>query len=455
MWSRLLPQGARRSLAARLVAAAVIWSLVVLVIAGAALSALYRQSLIRQMDRELTAVIDALAATATVTPAGEVVIPDEPNDPRFDGTFSGRYWQVNAGGAPVVRSASLWDEALSWAGPAPGEAVAFAEAAGPDRQRLRIAAASLAIPQRDAPAVFLAAADLADAEADMQRFRLTLFAALLALAAGLIGAVVLQVRVGLAPLDALRADVAEIRRGKRDRLTGDYPTEVEPLTAELNKLLDHNREVVERARTHVGNLAHALKTPISVLLNEARAAPEGLGAVVERQAQAMARNVDHYLARAQAAARAGTLGARTPVEPVLAEITRTLERLYGDKKDIDMRIEVDRGDLAFRGERQDFEEMAANLVENACKYGGGLVCVRAREAGGALEILVEDDGPGLAPEAREVALQRGRRLDESEPGQGLGLSIVNELAGFYGGRLTLCEGAHGGLGVRLTLPLAD
>lgn len=446
---------ARRSLAARLIAAAAVWSVVVLAVGGAALSALYRQSVMRQLDRELVAVIDALASTASMGADGSIIIPDEPNDPRFQNTFSGRYWQVAAADGASVRSGSLWDEALAWPGPPPAGSVAFAEGPGPDGQRLRLAGAALSVPQREAPVLFLAGADLAEAEADLNRFRLTLFAALAVLAAGLIGAVVLQVRVGLAPLDALRADVAEIRRGKRDRLTGDYPTEVAPLTAELNKLLDHNREVVARARTHVGNLAHALKTPISVLLNEARAAPEGLGAVVERQAQAMARNVDHYLARARAAAGAQTLGARTPVAPVLQEITRTLERLYGRRLDIDMRLSVEGADLAFRGERQDFEEMAANLVENACKYGGGLVAVRARAANGALEILVEDDGPGLAPEARAVALERGRRLDETTPGQGLGLSIVSELAGLYRGRLDLAQSDHGGLAARLTLPLAD
>jgi signal transduction histidine kinase len=278
---------------------------------------------------------------------------------------------------------------------------------------------------------------------------------IVALAAALVAAVVLQVRVGLAPLTDLQGDLAAIRRGRRQRLEGEYPTEVEALTEELNKLLDHNRQVVDRARTHVGNLAHALKTPLSVLLNEAGETSGPFGALVRRQAEAMRANVDHYLARAHAAARAETIGARTDANPVVEDLARMLERLYGRRQDLDIRLDLAAG-AVFRGERQDLEEMVGNLMENACKYGGGEVRVTLDAAGdSALAFTVEDDGPGLDEAARARALKRGERLDESAPGQGLGLSIVADLAQLYGGRLSLEESALGGLKARLVLPSAD
>lgn len=462
--------GFMRSLAARLVVAAVAWSLLILAVGGVALSNQYRDSVLRALDRDLQVVLDSLIAAAEIAPDGTITLTDTPNDSRFSNAGSGRYWQVaplssTPKPAPQLQSKSLWDESLPW--PAEGPQVLaqkrgqanYSSVKGPFDQPVRLAAQVVKLSGSETPVAFFAAADRRPALEDAQRFTTTLVIALVLMSAGLIAMVVLQVGVGLAPLNRLRSDVAEVRRGKLARLEGEYPTEVAPLTDELNKLLDHNREVVERARTHVGNLAHALKTPISVLLNESRAQSGPLAEIVARQTEAMSRNVDHYLQRAQAAARAETVGARTEVRPVLGDILRTLERLYGRSKDLDIHLE-DGPDIVFRGERQDLEEMAGNLMENACKYGGGEVRVTLRSdaegAGGrGLEILVEDDGPGLAPEARAVALKRGARLDETAPGQGLGLNIVAELARLYGGDLALGESALGGLAATLHLPATD
>lgn len=451
-----------RSLAARLILAAAAWSLIVLLLGGWALSSLYQQSTLRQLDAQLQVVIDGLLAS--VEPIdGELRLPEQPDDPRYRQTFSGQYWQIDAIApdrtTPLLRSPSLWDRELPWPKAIPVDAsprARFTDMPGPDNQRLRVAVQVVRVQGIEAPIAFIATADRREAMEDVRRFTVTLYVALTVLAAGLLAAVVIQVRVGLAPLDKLKSDVADVRRGRQARLEGPYPQEVEPLTSELNKLLDHNRDVVDRARTHVGNLAHALKTPISILLNEARAHPGALGEAVERQAQTMARNVDHYLARAQAAARAETLGARAPVAPVLEDISRTLEKLYGRAKDVDIQVEA-AGSVVFRGERQDLEEMVGNLMENACKYGQGGVWVEASAPANApaLTILVDDDGPGLSEEARGVALQRGQRLDESAPGQGLGLSIVADLARAYGGALDLEASPRGGLRARLTLPATD
>jgi signal transduction histidine kinase len=227
-----------------------------------------------------------------------------------------------------------------------------------------------------------------------------------------------------------------------------------PLAGELNALLSHNQAVVERARTQVGNLAHALKTPISVVLNESRARTGPYAGLVMRQTETMARQVEHYLKRASAAARAETLGARTPVGPVIDDVSRTLARLY--KADgVKVLAQVPEG-LVFRGEREDLEDLIGNLAENACKYGGGLVEISAAAtAPNMFDIIIDDDGEGLDDAEAVSALKRGARLDESLPGSGLGLSICEELARAYGGELHLERSPLGGLRAKLSLPLIE
>jgi signal transduction histidine kinase len=261
------------------------------------------------------------------------------------------------------------------------------------------------------------------------------------------------VRVGLRPLFALRREVAEVRTGKRERVEGAYPVELAPLASELNALVAHNQQVVERQRTHVGNLAHALKTPLSVLLSESASQGGELAALVRRQAGMMSQQVDHHLRRARAAARTEGMGERTAVAPVLEELVRTLERIFQDKiEDID--FDCPEG-LMFVGERQDLLEISGNVMENACKYGRRQVRVICAPGPRTFTLTVEDDGPGLPADQREMVLKRGERLDETAPGSGLGLSIADELARAYGGAVTLGESRLGGLKVEIVLPRAE
>jgi signal transduction histidine kinase len=458
--------GFPRSLAARLVLAAAIWSVLILALGGFLLVQQYRASAFRSLDGDLDNTLVTLIAAAQIDETGAVALSQTPNDPRFKAGDSGRYWAI----APVsdtpepkvtARSESLWDEGVAWpngssqALSALNGEILRVDMVGPFNQPVRVAAMAVTLPGDARLIMFMAMADRRPVLRDAGRFTQTLVLALAVLALGLLAMVLVQVGVGLAPLNRLQGDVAQIRAGRMKRLEGAYPTEVAPLTEELNALIAHNQDVVERARTHVGNLAHALKTPISVLLNEARASQGPFAALVARQAEAMSRNVQHYLERAQAAARAETLGARTECAPVIEDIARTLTRLFGRDRDLDMDLALD-GGLAFRGERQDLEEMVGNLMENACKYGEGAVRVSARVADAlSLEIMVEDDGPGLTPEQQETALKRGERLDETAPGAGLGLAIVADLAMLYGGALTMGRSDLGGLSARLLLPRVD
>ncbi|MDP8916831.1 MAG: sensor histidine kinase [Pseudomonadota bacterium] len=454
------------SLVRRLVWLAAGWILAALLITGLVLTASFQRTTIRQFERGLADVLEALLTGTNVTADGTVLTPIL-RDARNQRVYSGRYWQVaefapDGGLTPLGRSRSLFDtelnappEVLARLRAAPGRTV-FYDTRGPAGEPLRAAATAAKLPGRSELVIFMAGEDRSPLDADARLFGLTTAAALLVLGTGLVLAVFVQVRVGLRPVFEIRREIARVRRGRAQRLTGTYPEELAPLSSELNALLDHNQEVVERQRTHVGNLAHALKTPVSVLLSEAERHPGELAEVVGRQAHAMRDHVDHHLRRARAAARVQGQGERTELAPVLEELTLTLERIFQDKN---VAIDWDApDDLAFLGERQDLLEIAGNVMENACKWARGRVRVRgAAEPGRAdrLRIIVEDDGPGLPAERRAEVLQRGARLDESAPGSGLGLSIVDELARAYGGGVSLNAAAMGGLRVEVTLPRAE
>jgi signal transduction histidine kinase len=457
----------RRSLVRRLVLIAGIWTLLVVLIAGVFLTAQFRNAAIRRFDQSLAVLTDDLYAGSTVED-GQLRAPIL-TDIRATRAYSGRYWVIldkTSDGAmrPVERSRSLFDSDLMLSSAqidkldaAPGQTQYF-NMRGPQDKPLRAAAILARLPGYADPVVFLAAEDRTPIDADADRFAGVTAIALAILAGGLILATVVQVRFGLTPLFRLRREVASVRRGKADRLEGSYPEELEPLALELNALLAHNQEVVERQRTHVGNLAHALKTPLSVMLTEASQQPGQLAEVVERQAQTMREQVDHHLRRARAAARSQTSGERTPVEPILDELAVTLERIFQDKSD-GRGVEIDwrcPEDLCFQGEKQDFMELAGNVMENAGKWCRGRIRAEATPLGEArMTLTVDDDGPGLPPEARAQALKRGQRLDENAPGSGLGLSIVDELARAYGGTVELGESPLGGLRVILELPRAE
>jgi signal transduction histidine kinase len=453
----------RPSLVRRLVLLAVVWNAVVLLVAGVFLTAQFRDAAIRRFDQTLAVLTDDLYALSTVED-GQVKAPVL-TDIRATRAYSGRYWTIfdktRDGSLTVIeRSRSLFDSDLMVSSEqvdrlvaAPGKTLFF-EMRGPQDKPLRAAAILTQLPGHANPVVFIAAEDRSPIDADADRFGRITALALMLLGGGLILAVVVQVRVGLAPLFQLRREVASVRRGKAERLTRTYPEELEPLAVELNALLAHNQEVVERQRTHVGNLAHALKTPLSVMLTEASQQPGSLAEVVSRQADVMREQVDHHLRRARAAARSQTSGERTPVEPILDELAVTLERIFQDKGvEIDWRCPED---LCFQGEKQDLMELAGNVMENAGKWCKGKIrAVASPTTDGRWTLVVDDDGPGLPPERWTDALKRGQRMDEHTPGSGLGLSIVDELARAYGGSVTLGESPLGGLRVALDLPRSE
>ncbi len=454
----------RGSIARRMLVAAAIWSAVVLLIAGWSLQAFYRAETDQQLDASNSDTLRTLANAVDSDDVGEPRFDDQklPKDEKFGMTFSGRYWaflDVDSQ-AQVVRirqSPSFFEVRPELAGSAvanaaahPGETIQI-DGVAPNERLVRIGLQAVKLAGRSPPIVLYSSIDRTAADEAVGRFTLRLGIALGVLALGIVIGVVVLIRYGLRPLHEILDKLGDVRAGRRDTLDGEYPSELSPLVKEINTLIVQNRKVVERARTHVGNLAHALKTPLAVLKNEAKGA-DRVSEVVRRQTEAMISNVNHYLKRAQAAAQAEVLGARTEVKEPIEGIARMLERLHRDKR-IAIDVHAD-SKAVFRGERGDLDELVGNLLENAAKWCKSRVNVTVTRSDDGIRVIVDDDGPGLPAEHRAKALERGKRLDESEPGTGLGLSIVTELADIYGGRLHLEDSPIGGLRARLELPAA-
>ncbi len=466
------------SLALRLFVTAAAWVLVVLPIAGWIIYTNHRiqveETFDEQIYRFLPTVIDISVEKGA---RGPVPPSDQGRSFRRSSTYAAweLLWQFKPlDGKPLDGKPAETMRARPLAGkdlPLPHEhgiepeedETFWADMPGPDGQIMRVREQIHqfgvgAEAQRYSVAV---AGRLDDLKKSVADFRSNLIYALALAGVGLLAATLFQVRFGLFPLTRMERALADIRSGKATRLEGDLPLEIKPLQHEINALLKSNQEIVERARTHVGNLAHALKTPLAVLINEARMDPSPLAQKVGEQADTMTSQVNLYLDRARMAARIGVIGRVTEVGPVAESLVRALDRLYRDKE---LAYSLDcPDDVRFQGERQDLEEMLGNLLDNASKWARSRVSVvaaakSADQGNGSgpswLEIRVEDDGPGLASEELTEPIMRGRRLDETKPGSGLGHSIVSDLAYSYNGRFELARADAGGLSARLTLPLA-
>ena len=415
-------------------------------------------------DARLNGLMDAVIAVAATDASGRPRLDRVPAAGDFNQPFSGEYWHV-AGLGGVASSRSLWDDHLvaPLTGVPPGYPM-MRNARGPRGDRVRLLEMTVEVPGVSGPLTVQVAASRARTDAEIARLRRVLGLAFGVLGLGLVGGVAAQVVWGLRPLRAASEALAAVRAGKRDRLALAAPSEIAPLVEEVDALIGQNRETVERARAHLGNLAHALKTPVAVLAN-ALHEPNPNVPVAAAQTRVIERIVQHHLARARSAALPGTDSAAGRASPaaVAEEVAAALRRLQAERN---LTIVVT-GDpaLRVRMDRQDLIEVIGNLMENACKWADRQVSVQVTSASDGVDqvvaqsfvtVVVEDDGPGLPedhPAAEAVAVTRGERLDETVPGAGLGLAIVADLAGLYGGRLMLGRSSRlGGASVRLALP---
>ncbi|MDO8304925.1 sensor histidine kinase [Herminiimonas sp.] len=459
------------SLRLRLLSATIAALAVALLLAGFTLSGLFREHVLRQFQAELTQQLDQLAARLEFDAAGQPLIdPLSLSDPRWQRPYSGLYWQIDQvsadgrGRAGVLRSRSLWDASLQLQADTLADgAVHVHETTGPEDSSLLLLERTIRpAEQPQARWRLIVAADLKETREAVTKFSGVLAASLVALLLLLALAAWAQVAVGLKPLRALQRSLKDVQQASSQRLQGEFPAEVQPLVDDFNRVLDQNREVVERARTQAGNLAHALKTSLSVLEHAAARVADADGSTLAQQVQeqvALARrHIDWHLARARVSATQRLPGQRTDVAVVIAGLVRVMERVHAGRV-INITTHMPATPLFFAGEEQDLHEMLGNLLDNACKWASARVVLTAGLVPAAEPpvfcVVVEDDGPGINAADLQAVVARGVRLDESVPGTGLGLAIVQDLAGLYGGQLSLQNAESGGLKITLSLPAAS
>ena len=427
------------------------WITILLIGGGAALDRVLVNSVEQNFDNQLEYVLTAMIASAEIGPDGEIRMNRPLGDQRFLEPNSGLYWQITGKGAMPFPSRSLWDRALSAPANHNDQAVHFRNSNEFTDEPLRIAERAIKLPDSDIAWTFMVAQSRDSLDRQIIELRSVLVTSFLLLGLGLIILAALQTFYGLWPLRAVRKAIAQMRSGRKSRVTDALPDEVMPMVNELNALLDHNEKQAEESRRHAGNLAHALKTPLTVIMNSATAQSPDLADTIIREATTMRRQVDHHLARARAVGRRGHSHSRAQIWDSLESVERAVSRLYSHVR-LDMAGDKE---ISARVERQDLDEMLGNLIENAAKYGGGSVFVTVEDAGDFVEMLIEDDGRGIPEAERERLFDRGARLDTGKPGTGLGLAIVRDVVEIYGGTVRLEESEDlGGLLVRLRLPKA-
>jgi signal transduction histidine kinase len=461
-WRYRLGRSAGPSLARRLLLLATAWIIPLLLIGGFALDRVVSRTFTTNFDARLQQYLTSLIAIAEIGPFGEVRLSRPLGDQGFFEIYSGLYFQISLADQTPYRSRSLWDRDIpvnlnvQLREPVTSQRTLWSSA-----EQLRLTERDIKLPGAEQRLRFVVAARSDALQTQIREFRRTLIRSLSALGIGLILLSALQATYGLWPLRRVRRGLEAIRSGRTRRLENDYPLEVQPLADEMNALLDHGDAAAEQARTHAGNLAHALKTPMAVLLNDARDGDRVEAETVLTQVELMKKYVEHHLARARALGRRAMIGARTPVMPSLESLKRALERIYQNYKNRTLSVDlIGEGGLYFRGEKQDLEEIIGNLMDNASKYGGGKVKVAVQSVHEdnhrMVRIIVEDNGSGIPPGLRSHLFKRGTRLDESKTGTGLGLAIVRDVVEIYGGDVSLGDSTLlGGLKVVVTLPAAE
>jgi signal transduction histidine kinase len=440
------------SLTRRMIVVATVWILVLLLGGGLALDRVLTSAITRNFDAQLEYVLTAMAASSEIGPMGEVRFNRPLADQRFLEPYSGLYYQISGAGFEPFRSRSLWDRQLAIESARQDPDLHIFDSADFPNEPLRIVERDIRLPGSKTVWRFQVAQSRAALDEQIAALRRTLVRSFALLGLGLVILSALQAAYGLWPLRKIRREINAVRTGHASRVDERMPIEIAPMVEELNGLLTHNEKQAEEARRHAGNLAHALKTPLTVIMNEATAHSPDLVDTVIREATTMRRQVDHHLARARAVGRRGSAQSRSPVWPALKAVERAVSRLYRHVT-IDLAGEKE---AVVHVEHQDLEEMLGNLIENAAKYGGSRVFVTVERSAGYVELLIEDDGPGIPEEQRGSLFQRGARLDTGKPGTGLGLAIVRDVAEIYEGTVSLEESEDlGGLLVRLRLPAAS
>ena len=443
-----------RSLAFRVIAFSTIWAILTLVVIFTLITTLYRQASERGFDSLLSAHLFNLIGSVGVSEGGQLTGAPDLGDLRFSEPNSGWYWSVEPASEGV--HGDLHSSSMTKAIPTPSIAEVPFNASfqrsyateGIEGEAVEVFESEFVLDSKNRAARFRVIGNQSELEQEIASFQRRLLTYLSLFGVGMIAINAIAILLGLQPLRRVRNALAMVREGTAQRLDGRFPAEIEPLANETNALIENNKRIVERSRTQVGNLAHSLKTPLAVLINEGRALGGAKGQLIAEQAASMQKQVDHYLQRARVAAQRDSVVYRTPVAPLVERMVRVLQKLNQQTR---LSLSLPVADIVFAGEREDLEELLGNLLENAMKWAKSAVAITVRSvaskdsAANLFEIDIEDDGPGIPEDKAREALKRGRRLDETKPGTGLGLAIVADLVNEYGGVLALERSAMGGL----------
>lgn len=441
-----------KSLTKRIISLSIIWIVITLVVTGLLLGSFYRDHTEGHYDAHVFTHVEELIAAIETSEDGSITLAREPTDPRFHRLDSGWYWQIFNDDRSVQRSDSLGDAHLDISEIILDENHEVQELLGPRGQELRAQIVHTAFPHETGSVTVVATAPEMAISDDVHDFYAHIISSFLVLGIGLSVAMFIQVTVALKPLKAIRVGISDIRSGKTERLPREFPLDVQPLVDELNFLLDHNETLLKRARNQLGDLAHAVKNPLTVIRNEARNLPGKQGQLILDQSHMMANNIDHYLSRARIYGKQDAIGYRTSVKSVIDDVSFAVSHIH---KDRDVRIDLEcMKDQWFRGEAQDLEEMTGNLIDNAFKWAKSKVVVGCASDQNRLVLRIEDDGPGIDEAEIATITRRGRKLDERAPGYGQGLGITEDIAELYGGSLKLGRSGMGGLKAELDLPAA-
>lgn len=449
-----------RSLAMRVIAFSTVWAIIALIAISTVIAALYRQTSERSFDSLLSAHLFNLIGSVSVSPDGFLRGSPDLGDLRFSQPRSGWYWAVE----PVSGGLRGRLQSLSLTRPIPPASVADTPfnasfqrnylTTGIAGEEIEVFESEFVLDAQNRAARFRVMGNRSELDAEVRAFEWRLFGYLAIFGVGMVTINVAVMLLALRPLARVREALAKVREGTAQQLRGNFPAEIEPLANETNALIENNRRIVERARTQVGNLAHSLKTPLAVMLNEARAMGGPQGRLLHDQATSMQAQLEHYLQRARVAAQRDSVVFRAPVAPILERMVRVVGKL---NPGLTIRLDAPETDVVFAGEREDLEEVVGNLLENAAKWGRRHILValypRSADTPGdaAFAITIEDDGPGIPDDKAREVLKRGNRLDETKPGTGLGLAIVSDLVKEYGGSVALTRSALGGLKAEVVL----
>jgi len=450
------------SLSLRIIAFSFTWIIITLLITGVLLIFFYYDHMSQHYGEHVTMHLEELREACQLDADGSFKLDFTPSDPRYHDLQSGWYWEVKQAGKTLRRSESLGDYNLDLGDVQPSMALQISETTGPTHDKLRMHIVELDLGSGHEPLVLLASAPMTGITDDVMNYSNHIIGSFAVLGIGLLLAVVVQVRVALQPLKAISVGISDVREGKASKLPPEQLEDVKPLVDELNNLLDHNAILLKRARNQLGDLAHSVNNPLTVLKNEARKMEPEQKRLVTQQINDISRNVDHYLTRARTYGTEKVLGSRSSVKVVVDDLVYAMQRLHQERELTYEFLPLDESlatgetqeleECWFRGEAQDLEEMVGNLMDNACKWAKSRVIIRVKSDHINLVITVEDDGPGVPKEKIEAVMRRGNRLDESKPGHGQGLGIAKDIADLYGGALILDRGELGGLKAKLVLP---